>query len=357
MFPTSASDRFFGGSKMVTLSSDLTMTSVFPRVLRITTTAPGQTVYLPPPSVVDSGPSRLWLFNFSPIGTQPFTVRTSGGVLVDTVNHLWCADLSYESTSGTWISTPRSASGYSGSMVRSVPFEFELFEGYTEWQAVRECLLAGWDGESKVSLTVKVSGIRGSQSSTRPALNFSGFPLGSTLLLFVDAIVGGKGGNGGRGGDIPPGLLAFDGEPGGDAIWLSNLETRIVNNSALVAGGGGGGGGAYVSGPPATSGGGGGGGVGFPSGLGGAGGYPSALAGNQGAWVAVGLGGVGGAGGAPALANGRTGGAGGTAGVAGAAPVSGGNGGAAGRAITYTTAVGAPTFLRAGFVYGSIVGV
>jgi len=139
-----------------------------------------------------------------------------------------------------------------------------------------ETKLLGYDGDEycTVNLTVTNNAVVGSFSTSVPALDLRGFPVGCDLNITVDAgcYVVGAGGRGGSGS--PWNLNGLPGNPGGDAIW-ANSDINITNNG-IIAGGGGGGGGADGTTTPSGSagygGGGGGGGAGNIVGPGGPGG-------------------------------------------------------------------------------------
>jgi len=201
-----------------------------------------------------------------------------------------------------------------------------------------------------------------SASPASPALDFSGFPAGSTITININGVIHGRGGRGGRGafaGDVSSANLYGDGTAGtagGDAIRLPSNACTIsinigTNGRVWGGGGGGGGGGASHDGDGSNvgvSGGGGGGGAG--GGIAGDGGSIVAANGAPGTDGSVGRLGSNGTGGAAADTGGTgaaaTGGAGGDFGAAGAtggtpaahamvgAP---GTGGAAGKAINYNS--------------------
>lgn len=114
----------------------------------------------------------------------------------------------------------------------------------------------------------------GATSQGGTALNFSGLPGGSEVVVYNYGTVVGGGARGGDGGQESDGVCAGDnnaggGSQGGTAILTSSAVQVQVFNYGIVAGGGGGGGGG--SGGCRSAGGGGGGGQGIPGGGGGAG--------------------------------------------------------------------------------------
>ncbi|MCX7769296.1 MAG: hypothetical protein N2110_09805, partial [Flavobacteriales bacterium] len=110
----------------------------------------------------------------------------------------------------------------------------------------------------------------GAASPGGVALDFSGLPGGSQVILYNYGSIVGGGGSGGNGGQESDGICPAGDTPGGGgqaggAAILSNGTVRvIVYNYGLIAGGGGGGGGG--SGGCRSRGGGGGGGRGIPGG-------------------------------------------------------------------------------------------
>lgn len=114
----------------------------------------------------------------------------------------------------------------------------------------------------------------GANTQSGIALNFSGLPGGSEVVVYNYGTVVGGGGNAGGGGQESDGVCAGDngggtGAAGGTAIFTSAAVQVQVFNYNIVAGGGGGGGGG--SGGCRSAGGGGGGGRGIPGGIGGGG--------------------------------------------------------------------------------------
>lgn len=199
----------------------------------------------------------------------------------------------------------------------------------------------GWDGTSIVYPRIWVP--PGTNLGGSPAIRSGTLPSSSRILLVVSAsaTVLGAGGNAGRGGDVPPGLLSQAGSNGADAVQTSCNMT--LANSGIISGGGGGGGGGAYSG--SFGGGGGGGGAGQPGGLGGAGGRGGGFSGAGGSSVNPGAGGAPGGGSAVAGASG------GGLGTSGSSSSSAG--GTGGRAIR-TSGGASVTTLRAGTLGGGI---
>ena len=111
-------------------------------------------------------------------------------------------------------------------------------------------------------------------SSVNPALNCSGLPSGTQLMIVNNGEIRGRGGDGGAGGRESDGVCQGDIAPnggcaGGDAVLGgAGVNITIVNNGTIAGGGGGGGGGGWGC---CSAGGGGGGGGGVPAGVGGGG--------------------------------------------------------------------------------------
>lgn len=237
-------------------------------------------------------------------------------------------------------------------------------------------------GATTLNLTINAGVTISSESTITPALDLSGFAVGSVINLVNRGVVHGRGGDGGDGGT---GGALFrhiykgkNGRAGGTAILGpgASRTLNITNVSGRIwggGGGGGGGGGTFSDGAAnGVNGGGGGGGSGN-----GAGGDGSSLTqndstltipvGSDGGYAgctSTGVNGAGGAGGQTGpSATAGAGGAGGdwgTAGTAGASPTTytrqsaGGSAGAAGKAIdinggtaTFVSGSGAPNVIGA----------
>lgn len=214
---------------------------------------------------------------------------------------------------------------------------------------LRDHLIAlGFDGSTPVSVrcTIAAGVTLGATSTSSYGFDTGGLPTGSTVLLTVGtgAVVTGKGGAGGRGGDVLPGLLSQVGSSGGHGMRVQD-DTVLVNLGTIQGGGGGGGGGASLSVPVSSqqAGGGGGGGAGWQN-TGATGGRPGtgggATPGYSGSRDQGGDGGTG-------YVNGGSGGWPGSAGTAATAA-----GGAAGDAIQRATAK-TLSKIRAGTITGA----
>ena len=284
-------------------------------------------------------------------GSNAFDIVDSDGGTVQTVSvgswyELLLADNS--TAAGTWLVRSGTYAKGTGLTAARQPVELTIASDSDDVILTNHALANGWDGDSAAAVTVTIAaGVRIGSTSTNPAdaAMWSGaFPTGSTLLLIIEAgaVISGRGGNGGRGGDTPSGLLSQIGTEGGLALSVG-LNTSLVNYGTIQGGGGGGGGGAQSGG---QAGGGGGGGVGHWLGSGGAGGSGGGgFPGLSGTLYVAGGGGAGGQ-------QGGTGGTwpGGTGNTAGAA------GGAAGAAVEYPAA-GVWNKIRTGTIYGSEVPV
>lgn len=295
--------------------------------------APGIAAILPDATLLQVGGAPQFVVCND--GTDTMTVEDSDGDTVATIavgssEELILADNA--SPAGGWLS--RSFSFTLGTQLDydRVPVEIVLTEtirdGFNARDYAREL---GYEDNVAyaVRVTIREGVVIGNDAAT-PAFNTGEWPAGTTMLLVLeqDARICGKGGNGGRGGDVPPGLLAQNGTAGGVAL-RTYLDLAIANHGYIQGGGGGGGGGAQSAGVP---GGGGGGGAGYVESTG-------AAPGNLGTGQAPSYGhgqpgtiGLAGAGGGTAAGNGGNGGAPGTAGSNGNA-----TGGAAGDAIQRLT--------------------
>jgi hypothetical protein len=245
---------------------------------------------------------------------------------------------------GTWLAKLRFATGGTTLPIRT-PLDIVLDNSTVGPIDLRRYAIGlGATSDSTpyaIRCTVKSGTLIGSNSGN-PALFSGQWPANSTMLLIVEsgAIISGKGGDGGRGGDLTfPGILPQPGAAGGLAVVL-DINATVVN-AGRIQGGGGGGGGAAANGGQA--GGGGGGGAGAYLSRGGNGGSPTGNAGGAGTPTSPGLGGAG-----PSF----NGGNGGFPGLAGVQPASGGLGGNPGFGITRFTGR-AYTYLAPGGASGS----
>jgi len=272
-------------------------------------------------------------------------------VAAGTTQSFWLIDAT--PLQGTWVT--RNVSSAIGSTL--VHDREELLVVFSTWAGnginLRSyCNTAlGYTGAKPASIYCQLANniVIGSESTapSQPAFDTGAWPAGTTLLLELQAgtqIVG-RGGNGGSGGDVPPGLLAQAGGAGGDAL-VVQVDTGLINHGIISGGGGGGGGGGQTSSPP-VGGGGGGGGAGYQPSNGGAGGSGGA-AGVNGQPGAPGAIGVGGGGGGSAAGNG---GAGGGPGANGSTGTSGAAGGATGAATKRLSTV-ALNLIVAGTING-----
>lgn len=232
---------------------------------------------------------------------------------------------------------------------KSNTFSFS-FAGGTNVDLRSAAISAGWGGSSAVIATN--TGTITSASTGSAALTISGaFPGGVSLIN--NALIVGRGGNGGTGGNGTP-LSA--GTPGGGAGTALSVSTpvSITNNSTIAGGGGGGGGGGGRAAKTSAAGGGGGGGIGISTGgPAGINGFPASSAGTPGTATTAGPGGGNGGGfGGPGGAGGGYGST-GTGGTAGLQPTSaaGGSGGAGGSCTAGNVNI---TWVAVGTRYGAL---
>ena len=257
--------------------------------------------------------------------------------------------------SGTSSGTSISFSTFYG---KSNSFTYTVSSNQTNFCMRAGAVSAGWNGSSKLNVTINSGVIISANSTGVFAMTIQGsYPNGVTVKN--NGTIVGVGGNGGAGG---AGSAGHPGTSAGPALKISSAVT-ICNASGVIAGGGGGGGGgagtSFGTGCGNVYVGGGGGGGGRSSAVtntsGGAGGCAcaSGSAGGTGTYSSAGGGGAGGSN------TGRTAGAGGTGGSWGAtgstggggACGSGGGGGAGGKATCGASLV---TWTATGTRYGSI---
>ena len=135
------------------------------------------------------------------------------------------------------------AIGLGGLRGKSSQFTYTITSHQLQMNLRSAVLAAGWNGTSKVEVTVAAGIYIWSDSTAVPALNMGGaFPGGLTLVN--RGFIMGKGGDGGyvqanRTTYVAP-------TPGGPAIALSGPIT-INNASGYIGGGGGGGAGAFAN--------------------------------------------------------------------------------------------------------------
>ena len=137
---------------------------------------------------------------------------------------------------------------------KSNQFSLTISTNQTNADMATVATAAGWDGSSKLVVTINSGVILSSNSTSVAGLTVSGsFPGG--LEITNNGVIVGRGGNGGGSHSV--------GGVGGDALSVSAACT-FTNNGTLAAGGGGGGGGSssraypYDNGPAYGGGGGGG---------------------------------------------------------------------------------------------------
>lgn len=352
---TSAIERVLGGGAEITASGGTTRLRATTRFWVVNCSTINQSVLMPPVLVGNAlvfpgQPARHFMIVAPATNANAFQIKDSGANLITTVMPGDAFSVTLRSSAtpvGTWSAKLRTGGFVTGT---SIPSTREFWPiTLNDWSSVnfncRAYLDAnGYEGVNPVAITLTVgqgtyrgSDKIGDTTQDGSAIDTGIFPAGSRMLLLLNgSTLSGFGGAGGRGGDVPPGLLAANGSPGGSAL-TCRIPTEIGGSGTIQGGGGGGGGGAYNG---VASGGGGGGGAGFRWGIGADGGLNGAVGagGQRGNNGAVFGGGSGGAGGSAAAG---TGGAGGNPGSSGAN--SGGTGGVGGSAIFYLTAAGTPT--------------
>ena len=246
-------------------------------------------------------------------------------------------------------------------------FAFTISSTQTNANLSSLATTAGWNGSSKVVVTINSGLYITSNSTSTPALTVSGFPSG--VKIINNGIIVGHGGNGGNGGS---GYTPVDGSPGGNAggAILVSSPTEIENNNTIAGGGGGGGGGGaaykYDAGYNVytryAGGGGGGGRTGLTNTSGGSpGGYNVAVGGSSGGGGSVSSAGSGGAGSGYSYYNRARGGDGGgwgsngNAGQYGITFTATGNGGAGGSGGYAVSGNSNVTWLATGTRNGSLI--
>lgn len=123
---------------------------------------------------------------------------------------------------------------------KSNQFNYTVASNQTNFCMRAGAIAAGWNGSSKLVVTINSGVIISANSTGVFAMTIQGsYPGGVTLKN--NGVIVGVGGNGGIGG----GSIGFAGTPGsaaGSALKISSSVT-ICNASGVIAGGGGGGGG------------------------------------------------------------------------------------------------------------------
>lgn len=327
--PTTTIDAAAGNHQRLTLTGNRNMAAP-------TSPANGQAIWLQVVQDATGGRTLTWdsVFLFEN-GAAP--------TLSSTANARDLFVMLYDSAAGRWIV------GHFGSIAGSGS------AGYNVTLTSNECdvnLLARLGSLSTavvVNVTVATGVVLQALSTGSFALDLAGLPGGSTVNVFNNGYILGRGGRGGDGGsmfDQGSGLgngenrMHTNGRAGGAAVRApgASVTCNITNNGYIWGGGGGGGGGiGQCSSAGVASGGGGGGGSGGGLGgvRGGVYGFTGALDGTDGGSGASGTAGQGGnAGEATGGGSSGIGGNGGDWGTAGdAGPSGGGSGGAAGKAV------------------------
>ncbi len=327
-----AAEEHFGTGVAADISADYRLRLPFgpggARLYVLRPDSPGIKVRLPDARMLQVGGTPQYAVCND--GTDNLQVVDSDDVLIATVgvgNSEEFVLASNATEPGVWLPRPFSFALGTGLDYDRVPVEIELTEtirgGFNVRQRARDMGFLASVAYA-VRVTIRSGVVIGNEVAT-PAFNTGEWATGTTMLLLLEenARICGKGGNGGRGGDVPPGLLPTNGNIGGVAL-RTYLDLAIVNHGYIQGGGGGGGGGAYAS---TTPGGGGGGGAGYiesaggPTGLhtngapfpNGQGGYGTIGLAGAGGWTPASTGGNGGGPGAAGSNGGATGGAGGSA--------------------------------------------
>lgn len=134
------------------------------------------------------------------------------------------------------------------------------------YNVATEAALAGWDGVSKLNVTVEIGeGVVVGGAAGVPALYFpASIPGGSICKLINNGVIAGAGGDGGPGSnyELPAGAA---GKNGGAAL-VTDIPLT-VDNAGIIGGGGGGGGGGGDGHRKTRQSGSGGGGAGAPPGI------------------------------------------------------------------------------------------
>jgi hypothetical protein len=334
-----AEQEWFGDSVDVIISADyrLRPPTGMPGAVRFYVLRPtgyGFNAILPIATGIEVG-AKLFVANH---GSQLLTILDPNGDPIATVdtNHaceLWL--LSNATAVGTWLARD-SVSALGTSLVHErEPIDIVLSESVATGINLREWAFdMGYKSDVypfAVRCTIRSGITIGRTDSTAEAFGTGTWPVNSTLLLVLEsgAMISGRGGTGGRGGDVS-GLLSFPGGAGGHGLGVE-VNTALINLGTIQSGGGGGGGGVSSG---TTPGAGGGGGAGYLPGFGGSQGTDSAGLGGSGNGAAGGISVPGWAGWTGLLATSAgPGGIPGGGGVGGTGAV----GGAAGSAIrTYT---------------------
>lgn len=343
---------YFGGSETLALPGNvgtLKPPCRIPGSVRYYKASPtaGSDVILPRGDLVPNGES-VAIYNAS--GTYTLTLKNQAGTTIGTIAQGVVAQVyqTAQSTNGSWVFTQYTAAESSSLTFGRVPLDCTIGADTLDFNLRDYHDALGYGGTTPAALRVFVGnssrnylmGNSGSDPAVDCGFDSGEWPSGTTLLLFNWGTISGKGGDGGRGGDVPPGLLAQAGGDGTHGMRL-RVPTVIVNHGRIQGGGGGGGGSAWNGSTSAGSGGGGGQGH-----VGGTGGQPG-----------TGAGGVAGVDGSAFVAGGggigiSSAGNGGAAGSSGSSGYLGALGGSPGSAILRLTSVSV-TKIVAGTILGA----
>ncbi|MFX4226488.1 MAG: thrombospondin type-1 domain-containing protein [Porticoccaceae bacterium] len=128
-------------------------------------------------------------------------------------------------------------------VVKAQNFVFTIDAQVTDLDIQGRLIAEGWDQQKPVNLKINVtaSGVLGSTSPGRPAINMPALPVDSLLSIENDGYIVGAGGQGGTGATASL-AAGTSGGKGGTALSTS-VATTIINRGTIAGGGGGGGGG------------------------------------------------------------------------------------------------------------------
>jgi len=290
----------YGGSLKVTLTADgykLSTPSGVPGSARFFDIVPDvPRVLLLPFGAISRPGEHLTVWNHTDTQVIAFVdqgLTTVGYLLPNEVAKLWLRGS--PTVAGSWAMKVYSGAAGTETTYGRVPLDYRITSDSVDFNLRSYWDSHGYDGSTPAALRCWIGSedytyAVGASSTDGYGFDSGDWPEGTTLLLINHAVVSGRGGKGGRGGSVPPGLLSGDGLPGGTAMRLS-VDTALVNLETIQAGGGGGGGGSEGAG---IAGGGGGGGAGHVSSEGGAAGLGGgAIVGYAGSLYGPGAGGGG----------------------------------------------------------------
>lgn len=232
--------------------------------------------FLPRANLMPNGESVV-LYNAN--GANSIVLLDQNSVPVSTTppNHVSiCYQTSGATAAGTWVVIDYPAVEGGSHPMGRVLLDCTITTDTDDFNLRDYHVARGWDGVTPAALRVWVGspdrhylmGNSGNTDSARDTgFETGAWPSGSSLLLFNYGTISGRGGVGGRGGDVPPGLLSQVGGVGTNGMRV-RVNTVLCNYGTIQGGGGGGGGSGWNGSTSAGSGGGG--GQGHPGGRGGA---------------------------------------------------------------------------------------